>query len=97
MTKVYYPAVFHIEEENKGYYVEFPDMQGCLTNGKTFEEAIEMAKEALALFLCQKGDAYDIKLPLPSNINDVKKTFPNELVLLVEFDPTAYVVEICKH
>ena len=97
MTKVYYPAVFHIEEDNQRYNVEFPDIQGCLTNGKTLEEATEMTKEVLALFLCQKGDTYDIESPLPSNIEDVKKSFPNELVLLVEFDPTSYVVEICKH
>lgn len=56
MTKAYYPAVFHIEEDNTGYCVEFPDIQGCLTNGETLEEAFEMAKEVLGLFLYQKKD-----------------------------------------
>ncbi len=90
MTKAYYPAVFHIEEDNKGYYVEFPDIQGCLTNGKTLEEAFEMAKEVLGLFLYQKGDEYDIVPSSPSTIHDIQKAFPNELVLLIEFDPIAY-------
>ena len=90
MTKVYYPAVFHIEDDSKGYCVEFPDIQGCLTNGATLEEAFEMAKEVLELFLYQKGDKYDIDPPTPSNIYDIQKKFPNELVLLIEFNSVAH-------
>lgn len=44
-----YPAKFHKEE--KGYWVEFPDLPGCFTQGETLEEAYDMAKEALALWL----------------------------------------------
>ena len=90
MTKAYYPATFHIEEDNTGYCVEFPDIQGCLTNGETLEEAFEMAKEVLGLFLYQKGDKYDIAPPTPSNIYDIQKRFPNDLVLLIEFDSVAH-------
>ena len=45
-----YPAIFHIAEEG-GFWVEFPDLEGCVTNGATLEEAFTMAKEALALYL----------------------------------------------
>ena len=46
-----YPAIFTKEEhESLGtvYNVEFPDLLGCLTFGKSIPEAIKMAREALA-------------------------------------------------
>ena len=43
-------AVFDPAEEG-GYNVSFPDFPGCVTFGKTFEEAKEMAHEALALWI----------------------------------------------
>lgn len=48
MKKIY-PAIFH--KENDCYWVEFPDLEGCITQGATLEEAFAMAKEALALYL----------------------------------------------
>lgn len=33
MVKVY-PAIIHEEE---GYWVEFPDLSGCFTNGSTLD------------------------------------------------------------
>lgn len=36
MAKIYYPAVFH-KEDNDTYWVEFPDLPGCLTQGKSFK------------------------------------------------------------
>lgn len=52
---VTYPAVFHLEE-NGAYFVEFPDLPGCLTQGKTMEEAVHMAQDALGLFLLDESD-----------------------------------------
>lgn len=49
-----YPAIFDpvIEKKYKGgFNVSFPDLPGCLTWGKNFEEAERMAKEALTLWL----------------------------------------------
>ena len=46
---VVYPAVFHPQEV--GFWVSFPDLQGCLTEGETLEEAMKMAQDALGLFL----------------------------------------------
>jgi len=48
MLKIY-PAVFL--KEDVGYSVSFPDLDGCYTQGETLEEAMEMAQEALGLFL----------------------------------------------
>jgi predicted RNase H-like HicB family nuclease len=45
-----YTAVFR-EEPEGGYTVVVPSLQGCVTYGKTFEQAEEMAKEAIGLYL----------------------------------------------
>ena len=37
--------------EEGGYVVSVPALPGCLTQGETYEEAIEMAKDAIAGYL----------------------------------------------
>ena len=49
MEKRLYPAVFH--KDGNGYWVDFPDLPGCLTGGDTFEEAFKMAGDALFCWL----------------------------------------------
>ena len=44
-TKYAYPAVF--EKDETGYFVRFPDIHPCYTEGKTLEEAVIMAKDVL--------------------------------------------------
>lgn len=39
------------KEPEGGYTVTVPSLTGCVTYGKTIEEAIEMAKEAIELYL----------------------------------------------
>ena len=67
MTQIY-PAVFH--KEGGSYWVEFPDLEGCSTCGETFEETMEMAQEALGLYLnslYESGQA----IPAPSDIRTI--------------------------
>ncbi|OIP74824.1 MAG: hypothetical protein AUK06_02860 [Parcubacteria group bacterium CG2_30_36_18] len=45
-----YFAVFDPAEEG-GYNVSFPDFPGCVTFGRTFEEAKAKSKEVLELWL----------------------------------------------
>jgi len=45
-----YPAIF-IRAEKGGYDVSFPDFPGCVTFGRTFEEAGEKAEEILELWI----------------------------------------------
>ena len=66
MTKVY-PAIIHEEE---GYWVEFPDLSGCFTNGSTLEETMEMAREALGLYLVSLAENNQ-PIPAPSKIADI--------------------------
>ncbi|WP_338019666.1 type II toxin-antitoxin system HicB family antitoxin [Paenibacillus piscarius] len=49
--------------------VTFPDLPGCITCGYHTEEAIEMAKEALALHL---GDIPEENIPKPTIIGSGK-------------------------
>ena len=53
-VKVVYAARFH--QEDGGYWVEFPDLDGCVTEGDDLAEAIDMATEALGLFVSSLMD-----------------------------------------
>ena len=89
MSSVFYPAVFH-EAEEGGDWVEFPDLPGCLTEGESIEETIAFSKEALGLYLDTNDDIYERTFSKPSDIKDVMKSFPNEIVVFVEYDPIYY-------
>lgn len=66
MKTIIYPAIFHVEEEG-GYFVTFPDLEGCVTQGENLEEALLMAADALFVWT----EALE-ELPAPSPIADVK-------------------------
>ena len=66
--KQVYPAIIH--EEDGTYWVEFPDLEGCLTEGETLEETLENAEEALGLFLVTLEEQGK-ELPTPSSFNKV--------------------------
>jgi predicted RNase H-like HicB family nuclease len=40
-----------IYEEHNGYWIDFPEIEGCHTQGDTLEELLENAKEVLSLCL----------------------------------------------
>lgn len=45
--KLIYPAIFKpFSDQSGGYVVEFPDLHGCVTEGKNLEQAIEMGIDA---------------------------------------------------
>ena len=79
-----YPAVF--EKEDGGYAVYFPDLEGCVTEGDTIEDAFKYAKEVLALHL----DGLD-NAPEPSKIEDLIQSGDN-IVMLVEAGPQDGIV-----
>ncbi|MBQ9277456.1 MAG: type II toxin-antitoxin system HicB family antitoxin [Lachnospiraceae bacterium] len=67
MKKVY-PAIIHEED---GYWIEFPDLEGCQTYGETLEQVLELAEEALGLYLVSLAENNQ-KIPQPSDIEDIK-------------------------
>ena len=68
--KSIYPAVFH--PEKNGFSVTFPDLPGCLTEGDDLLEAIDMATEALGVYLASRLDN-NLDIGVPSKIGDVDK------------------------
>ncbi len=46
------------DPEYKGYVVDVPQLPGCMTQGKTFEEALANAKEAIELYIEEAGSEY---------------------------------------
>lgn len=46
-----YPAIFTYDRKEKCYLVDFIDLIGCSTFGKTLVEAFEMAQDAMGLYL----------------------------------------------
>lgn len=56
-----YQAKLH--KEGSGYWVEFPDLPGCFSEGDSREEALENAREALSLWL---EDARDPQWEIPA-------------------------------
>ncbi len=86
MAKYVYPAVIRFEDDT--YYVSFPDIRNCFTDGDTLAEAIEMAEDVLALTLCKYEDD-EKELPNVSDIKGLGKA-ENETASLIFCDTTEY-------
>lgn len=67
MGKYAYPAIFTPAEEG-GFLVDFPDLEGCHTEGNNMAEAIYMAEDALALII-YGYESDNRQLPIPSSIS----------------------------
>ena len=50
MAEYVYPAVFH-RNDNGTYTIIYPDLPGCISEGKTLENALYMAQDALTQWL----------------------------------------------
>lgn len=87
LKKLFYPAVFTPEDDG-GYSVAFPDMNGCFTQGETIEEAYEMAFDALGLAI-DFLESEKRTIPSPSTPNEIKLN-ENEFVVIIEFDMLEY-------
>lgn len=87
MKKLFYPALFHKAEED-GFWVSFPDLPECLTEGGNMDQAYEMAVEALGLALTSREEEKD-PIPLPSS-PDAIAVEPDSFIVVVEFDMIAY-------
>ena len=86
--KLVYPACFYLEEDG-GYSVEVPDLKGCITQGDSLEEALQMAEDAALGWLLTSVEEGE-ELPNPSNIKDIKLDRKDSFVSLILLDLTAY-------
>lgn len=68
--KLVYPAIFTPCEELTGYTVTVPDLPGCITEGRSLAEAIEMGIDAASGWILDEiedGNSY----PTASKIQDI--------------------------
>ncbi|GFH42743.1 HicB family protein [Lactococcus hodotermopsidis] len=87
LTKTY-PAVF--AHDGDGYFIEFPDIQGAYTgiNNKDLSVGVAMAEEVLGMVLADFVENGE-KLPIPSDINNVKYE-DGGFVTLIKVDMEKY-------
>ena len=76
-----YPAFFVYADD--GITVTFPDLPGCITCGDSYEEALSMAKEALALNLFGMVEDGE-EIPMASTTQSLQVAEQYATVILVE-------------
>ncbi len=87
MKKLFYPALFHKADEG-GFWISFPDIPECLTQGDDMTQAYEMAVDALGLALTSRKKE---KQPIPSPSDPTLiKPETNSFLAVIEFDMLAY-------
>lgn len=86
MNKLFYPAIFHKEED--GFWVSFPDFPECFTEGNDMEHAYEMAVDALGLAIVCREEQKE-ELPAPSKPDEVNTE--DGILVVVTFDRMEYL------
>ena len=81
-----YPAVFHAQDG--GYWVEFPDLPGCVTEGDDIAQAVAEAASALGGYLCSLMER-NLTFPAPSDLHAVAAE-GDDFVSIVAADPLAF-------
>lgn len=61
-----YPCIITLDKEDGIYYVNFPDLEDCFTDGDTLEEALYNAQDVLGLVLYSKEEN-GIEISPPKN------------------------------
>ncbi len=87
MNKLFYPAIFH-EAEEGGFWISFPDLPECLTQGEDMSNAYEMAVDAVGLAVTSREHEHQ-PIPEPSEPSQITIDKDSFLVI-VEFDMLAY-------
>jgi len=74
MKQLTYRVLLNPEPEG-GYTASVPSLPGCITYGKTIDEAILMAKEAIELYI-ESLVAHNEPVPDESNMLEYALTIP---------------------
>lgn len=85
--RMFYPAVFQAEEEG-GFSIFFPDVDGCITQGEDMDDGYEMAFDALGnmlSYLDEQGKA----IPRPSSPQEIRLE-DGQFMAVIEFDMLEY-------
>lgn len=87
MKKLFYPAIFH-KAEDGGFWINFPDIPECMTQGDNMQEAYKMAVDALGLAITSRETDKE-EIPTPSEPYNISLN-ENEFCAVIEFDMLAY-------
>ena len=68
--KYEYPAVISYSANENVYYVDFPDLKNCFTDGENLREALDNAEDVLNLILSHRESKGEI-LPNPSGLKSL--------------------------
>jgi Uncharacterized conserved protein len=82
-----YPAIFH--KEDASYWVEFPDLEGCQTYGGSLAETMELAMEALGVYLAVRMDE-NLEIPNASDIVKMNAATDTDFISYVSANPSKY-------
>lgn len=85
--KYVYPAIFKSLESGK-YFIKAPDLPGCVTEGNNLSDALEMAHDAISMWLCDAEDSKE-NIPAASNIFSLKCD-KSEFISLITIDTIEY-------
>lgn len=69
MKEYVYPALSHANADGS-YTITYPDLPGCVSEGKTITNAIDMAQSALSQWIAYMEDK-GLILPPASAISDI--------------------------
>jgi antitoxin HicB len=86
--KYVYPAVFTLESAG-GYSVLFPDLPGCVTCGDNLADAIDMGRDALAMWICDAEDKNEM-IPKPAKLTKIQFDKKASFINLIDADTNAY-------
>jgi predicted RNase H-like HicB family nuclease len=57
-----------MEKDEDGYYVSCPSLQGCHSQGETYEEALENIRDAIRLHIEDRRDRGE-EIPVPEMVS----------------------------
>lgn len=80
MAEYVYPAVFHTNEDGS-FTVTYPDLPGCITEGKNMANAMHMAQSALSQWIEYLADN-KMEIPAATAMASIETT-PDEFANLI--------------
>ena len=83
MAEYVYPAIFHPNEDGS-FTITYPDLPGCISEGKSLGNAMYMAQSALTQWIEYLTDKKQ-DVPMASGLGSLE-TEPGEFVNLIRAD-----------
>ena len=69
MANYIYPAVFHPNDDGS-FTISYPDLPGCISEGKSLENAMHMAQDALTQWI-EVSVEQELVFSAPSGVNEI--------------------------